>query len=77
MGRKPGSKNKITIIREKGTWWKRLLKGRVILTNEEKFIEELSRGYVRWQKIGEKEYSAAYRILLNRFTEPIDEPTTE
>jgi len=45
-----------------------IFKIKYILSNEDRFLQELTDNYIRWKEEGEDEFAEAYKILLNKFT---------
>ena len=66
MPRPKGSKNKKTVNKN---IFRRIF-GKYYLTDEDKFINELSEGYLRWKKIGNAEFAGIYKMLINKYTQP-------
>jgi hypothetical protein len=65
MPRPKGSKNKKTVKRN---IFLRILLGKYILSNEDQFIDDLTKGYLKWRAKGEVEFSQVYKMLLNKYT---------
>lgn len=64
MPRPKGSKNKKTI---KKSFFKRIF-GKYYLNNEDMFIQDLTKMYIKYKAINEPEFAGAFKILLNKFT---------
>ena len=64
MPRPKGSRNKKKIKRN---IFQRLF-GKYYLSNEDKFLDEISKNYLKWKALGESEYAQIYRMLLNKYT---------
>jgi hypothetical protein len=65
MGRPKGARNKKRIKR---SIFLRIFGFKYFLSHEDIFIDELSKGYLKWKSKGENEYAEIYKMLLNKFT---------